>query len=126
LLPFGGAAAQVWKTIVPGRIYLRAKTPTLWRARVGVAGNVSAILYLLAQVASNPAVLGIGSAGAASAPQPNALLVVAVVIGFIAGFTFDAVYRKLAETDVVRTEAVAAKASMAPTGVTGVGATRRS
>jgi len=54
------------------------------------------------------------------------LLVVAVVIGFIAGFTFDAVYRKLAETDVVRTEAVAAKASMAPTGVAGAGATRRS
>jgi hypothetical protein len=32
-----------------------------------------------------------------------------VMIGFIAGFTFDAVYRKLAQTDVVRTEAVAAK-----------------
>ena len=109
LLFFGGALAGasgstvrlVW-TNEAGASALRAGVLGL------VAGGVSAILYLLAQVTSNPAALGIGSAGTTSA-QPNALLVVAVMIGFIAGFTFDAVYRKLAQTEVVRTEAVAVK-----------------
>ena len=45
-----------------------------------VAGSVSAILYLLAQVTSNPAAHGIGGAGAPGAPQPNALLVVAEAV----------------------------------------------
>jgi hypothetical protein len=79
LLSFGGALAGasgsairlVWTNEVPASA-LRTGVLGL------VAGGVSAIFYLLAQVASNPAVLGIGSPGAASAPQPNALLVVAV------------------------------------------------
>jgi hypothetical protein len=110
LLFFGGALAGASGSTIRLVWTNEASASALRTGVLGlVAGGVSAILYLLAQVTSNPAALGIGGGGASGAPQPNALLVVAVMIGFIAGFTFDAVYRKLAQTDVVRTEAVAAK-----------------
>jgi hypothetical protein len=70
------------------------------------AGAISAVLYIAAQIAANPALLG---GTTASVEPPRSLLLFAVVIGFIAGFTFDAVYRKLAETDVVQTDVVATK-----------------
>jgi hypothetical protein len=69
------------------------------------AGAISSVLYIATQIAANPALLG--TAPASEPPRP--LLLFAVVIGFIAGFTFDAVYRKLAETDVTHTGAVAVK-----------------
>jgi hypothetical protein len=71
------------------------------------AGAISSVLYIAAQIAANPALLGTGAASATEPPRP--LLLFAVVIGFIAGFTFDAVYRKLAQTDVTHTEAVSVK-----------------
>jgi hypothetical protein len=65
------------------------------------AGGVAAVLFLLAQIVS-----GGGPTGEAH-PQPLAVPF-AVMIGFIAGFTFDRVYRKLAETDVTRIDALRA------------------
>jgi len=66
------------------------------------------VLYITA----NPALLGTGTAPASEPTRP--LLLFSVVIGFIAGFTFDAVYRKLAETDVTHTGAVAVKKPSPP------------
>jgi hypothetical protein len=71
------------------------------------AGAISSVLYIAAQIAANPALLRTGATFASELPRP--LLLFAVVIGFIAGLTFDAVFRKLVETDVVHTEAVAVK-----------------
>lgn len=79
----------------------------LWSAETGrsglltgvlgfAAGGVASILFLFAQ-------LSLGSTTAT--PQATAVPI-AVAIGFIAGFTFDRVYRKLAETDVTRVEAL--------------------
>jgi hypothetical protein len=38
--------------------------------------------------------------------QARALLIFAVVIGFIAGLTFETVYRRLARVDVIRIDAL--------------------
>jgi hypothetical protein len=70
------------------------------------AGGVSAVLYLVAQFAASPV---LGGTAASGGPQPNALLLFAVMIGFIAGFTFDTVYKKLALADVAQTGVVSAK-----------------
>lgn len=66
-----------------------------------VAGGISVLLFLASQFASTPDLLGKGSQ---AAEQASNLSLFAVIIGFIAGFTFESVYRKLAPVDVVRTE----------------------
>ena len=98
-----GAAGSTTRALWAGTAEVSAARTTV----LGLAaGAISAVLYIAAQIAANPALLG--RTPAATEP-PRPLLLFAVVIGFIAGFTFDAVYRKLAETDVTQTDVVATK-----------------
>jgi hypothetical protein len=85
-----GAAGSTTRALWTGAAEVSAARTTV----LGLtAGAISAVLYIAPQIV-------------AAADPPRPLLLFAVVIGFIAGFTFDAVYRKLAETDVVQTDAV--------------------
>jgi hypothetical protein len=73
-----------------------------------IAGGVSGLLFISAQLSALPA----GSdqvVAKLQEAQASRLVPFALVIGFIAGFTLDAVFRKLTGMDVVRTEAVELK-----------------
>jgi hypothetical protein len=111
LLFFAGALAGASGSTLR-LLWTREADDTMLRTAVlGLAaGGISAILYLIAQFAANPGILGVTTATTQANPQP-ALLVFAVAIGFIAGFTSDAVYRKLGQTDVLQTDTVSAKRS---------------
>ena len=66
----------------------------------GVAGAVAGMLFITAQlVAVSPEVQP-----AVWAKQAGRLVPFAVLIGFVAGMTLDAVFRKLGGVDVVRTD----------------------
>jgi hypothetical protein len=65
-----------------------------------IAGGISVILFFLSQLASSPDLLD-GKAMAES--QARGLLLFGVVIGFIAGFTFEAVYRRWTRVEVGQT-----------------------
>lgn len=66
-----------------------------------VAGGVAGLLFITAQVTT--------VAETVTAKQSGKLVPFGVVIGFIAGFTLDAVFRKLITSDVVELSAVEAK-----------------
>jgi hypothetical protein len=68
------------------------------------AGGISTILFLLSQFAATPDLLT-GERNLAHL-QARGLLLFAVAIGFIAGFTFESVYRTLARVKVVRLDAL--------------------
>ena len=66
-------------------------------AVLGMAvGGVSALLFIAAQLLTAPDVL--------SSPDARRLLWFVVPVGFVAGLTFDAVYRKLRAQDVTRSD----------------------
>jgi hypothetical protein len=69
-----------------------------------VAGGISALLFLLSQLAATPDLLDATSPNAAD--RSRNLTLFGAGIGFVAGFTFESVYRKLAGVDVVRSETV--------------------
>jgi len=69
-----------------------------------IAGGISVLLFLLSQLAATPDLLT-GERPLAG-QQARALLIFAVVIGFIAGLTFETVYRRLAKVDVIRIDAL--------------------
>lgn len=69
------------------------------------AGGIASLLYVVAQLSANPQLLGAPDVANVAA-HPFPLLLFAVVIGFIAGFTSDAVYGKLATSDVVNLDAI--------------------
>jgi hypothetical protein len=60
------------------------------------AGGVSALLFIAAQLLTEPGVL--------SSPDARRLLWFVVPVGFVSGLTFDAVYRKLRAQDVTRSD----------------------
>lgn len=60
------------------------------------AGSVSALLFIAAQLLTTPDVL--------SSSDARRLLWFVVPVGFVAGLTFDAVYRKLRAQDVTRSD----------------------
>ena len=68
------------------------------------AGGISALLFLVSQLAATPDLL--------SATVPDALdrarrlTLFGAGIGFVAGFTFESVYRRVAGVDAVRIEAL--------------------
>jgi hypothetical protein len=62
------------------------------------AGGVSALLFIAAQLLTSPDVL--------KSADARRLLWFVVPVGFVAGLTFDAVYRKLRAQDVVRSDAL--------------------
>jgi hypothetical protein len=55
-------------------------------------GAISGVLYVLSHLLANPK------------PHNFSILVIAVTFGFIAGLTFDAVFKRLESVDVLRTE----------------------
>jgi hypothetical protein len=71
-----------------------------------MAGLIAAVLFVIAQWASNPAVKDLGRAVPAGL---NLLIPFELVIGFIAGLTLDMVFTKLKGTDVVNVGPVAIK-----------------
>jgi hypothetical protein len=70
-----------------------------------IAGGVAGLLFITAQVTTTPATAG----HIVSTEQARRLVPFGVLIGFIAGLTLDAVFRKLVATDVVEVGAVEAK-----------------
>ncbi|AUG81200.1 hypothetical protein CFP65_6550 [Kitasatospora sp. MMS16-BH015] len=64
------------------------------------AGAIAVLLFVTAQLATSPDLLTTGGA--------RRLLFFVLSVGFIAGYTFDAVYAKLRQQDVVDTSAVRA------------------
>lgn len=76
----------------------------LHTAVLGVgAGAISAALYFVTQLVANPNLLKITP----DRPElPTALIVLAVITGWIAGFTFDMVFTKLAKIEVAHTKAL--------------------
>jgi membrane protease YdiL (CAAX protease family) len=69
-----------------------------------VAGGVAGLLFVTAQVTTLPD----AGTGTLAAKQASRLVPFGVVIGFIAGLTLDAVFRKLMASDVVALDAVEA------------------
>jgi hypothetical protein len=65
-----------------------------------IAGGVSVILFLLSQLASTPDLL---SGKGLAESQSRGLLLFGVVIGFVAGFTFEAVYKRWSSVEVGQT-----------------------
>jgi hypothetical protein len=66
-----------------------------------IAGGASALLFTLAQTAASKDLVGTDAA--------QRLIPFAVAVGFVAGLTLDAVFRKLIASDVVELSAVEAK-----------------
>lgn len=75
-----------------------------------VAGGISSLLYVMAQITTNPKMflLTESAAGMAASPPYN-LLFFTVTIGFIAGFTWDRVYKKLQELDALKADTLLMK-----------------
>jgi len=83
-----GASGATIRTLFPEGEELNLRTTVKGIA----AGVISAELYLLAQLAGN------------QAPYNSTVLIFSVLIGFIAGFTFDRVFKKLEAVDVLQTD----------------------
>ena len=69
-----------------------------------VAGGISALLFLVSQLAATPDLLSAAAPDALD--RARRLTLFGAGIGFVAGFTFESVYRRLAGVDVVRPEAL--------------------
>ena len=107
MMLFSGTLAGVSGSSTRSGPARRTRSATRTTSLGLAAGAICAVLYIATQIAANPALLGTGPAPTSEPPRP--LLLFAVVIRCIVGFTFDAVYRKLAQTNVVNTEAVATR-----------------
>jgi hypothetical protein len=72
-----------------------------------IAGGIAGLLFITAQVTTAPPA---GVVGQIVAPdQARKLVPFGVLIGFVAGLTLDAVFRKLIATDVVETASIEVK-----------------
>ena len=81
-----GASGATMRMLIP-----TAGSPTMKSTVLGMAaGAISGLLYVLSHLLANPK------------PYNFVILVIAVVFGFIAGLTFDAVFKKLESVDVLR------------------------
>lgn len=70
-----------------------------------IAGGVAGLLFITAQVTTAPP----APEGIVSSEQARRLVPFGVLIGFVAGLTLDAVFRKLIASDVVETSHIQAK-----------------
>jgi hypothetical protein len=83
-----GASGATMRMLIPD-----TSSPTVKSTVFGMAaGAISGVLYVLSHLLANPK------------PHNFAILVIAVTFGFIAGLTFDAVFKRLESVDVLRTE----------------------
>lgn len=75
-----------------------------------IAGGIAGLLFITAQVTTAPPAPSTGGlAQIVSSEQARKLVPFGVLVGFIAGLTLDAVFRKLIASDVVELGAVEAK-----------------
>jgi hypothetical protein len=82
-----GASGATVRSLLPegGQTCLRSAV------KGTAAGVISALLYLVAQLITNP-------------PSNFLVLVFTLIFGIIAGFTFDRIFKKLESTDTLCTE----------------------
>ena len=73
-----------------------------------IAGGVAGLLFISAQLTAIPTGGDAATIKALQESQASRLVPFTVGIGFIAGLTLDAVFRRLLKVDVIRTEGVAA------------------
>jgi hypothetical protein len=97
----GASGATIRMAAIP-----RSGDPRMARAvTLGLAaGGICTFLFLMSQLAASPDLLT-GERSLADV-QVRGLLLFAVTIGFLAGFTFESVYRRLAMVDVVQLDAL--------------------
>jgi len=86
--------ASTWGAVVRN-IYDGAVQWLRAAALGSAAGTIAFLLFLAAQLSTNPAML--------SEDGSRRLVLFAVIVGFIGGFTSEVVYRKLREQDVAQT-----------------------
>jgi hypothetical protein len=96
-----GAAGATAKTVFEPQ---PERSATVMAALGLAAGGISALLFLLSQLAATPDLLDATNPEAVD--RARNLTLFGAGIGFVGGFTFETVYRKLAGADVVRTETV--------------------
>lgn len=85
-----GASGATVRMLLPD-----ASTPTARTMALGVtAGAIAGVLYVVSHLVANPN------------PHSFAILVIAVTFGFIAGLTFDNVFKKLESVDPLRLDAL--------------------
>jgi hypothetical protein len=85
-----GASGATVRTLLPSSA---GTNPTLHTTVLGVAaGALASILYVLGQLVGNPS------------PYNFVVLVFSVAFGFIAGFTFDSVFKKLESVQALKTD----------------------
>ncbi len=70
-----------------------------------IAGGAAGLLFIAAQITTAPSHSGV----MVTSEQAKKLVLFGVLIGFVAGLTLDAVFRKLISTDVVNVSGVEAK-----------------
>ena len=70
-----------------------------------IAGGAAGLLFIAAQITTAPSQSGV----MVTPEQAKKLVLFGVLIGFVAGLTLDAVFRKLISTDVVNVSAIEAK-----------------
>jgi len=88
-----GASGASIRTLLP-----TTGAPSLKTTILGVAaGAIASTLYVLGQVVGNPA------------PYNFPVLAFSVAFGFIAGFTFDTVFKKLSSVDALQSDVLTAK-----------------
>lgn len=76
-----------------------------------LAGGVSAILFIIAQITTNPDLLGLADNGKFQG-NLQGLFGFAMLIGFVAGFTYDRVFGKLSKMDALKPETLVSTQSV--------------
>jgi len=85
-----GASGATVRMLIPDTSAPSVRTTALGMAAGGIAG----VLYVVSHLIANPK------------PFNFAILVITVAFGFIAGLTFDTVFKKLESVDVLRTDSL--------------------
>jgi hypothetical protein len=107
---FSGVAGSTIRLVFDFRqsAALMTKESTMTTAALGlIAGGVAGLLFITAQLST--AAPGANGSEIVSIPQARKLVPFAVLIGFVAGLTLDAVFRKLIASDVVDLSGIEAR-----------------
>ena len=101
-----GSTSRLVLDLRQGAALLTTQSAVTTAALGLIAGGVAGLLFITAQVTTAPP----AAAGQIiAADQARKLVPFGILIGFVAGLTLDAVFRKLISTDVVETGGIAAK-----------------
>jgi hypothetical protein len=106
-----GASGGLFRTLLDfyrGMTFQPAHSTPLASVLGMGAGLITAILFVVAQLATNSAIKNLEQG---VSPEFRTLVFFELVIGFIAGLTLESVFGKLQRTDVVEVDAVAVRGS---------------